>query len=230
MATARTIISRTLRLLQVLAAGETASAAEAMDALESLNDMLASWSAAALVVPVKTAQVLTVASPAVPLETRPVRIVGAWINDGASDLQMSLLGQAEYLGITDKGLSGLPSSLYYDEAYPTASIFLYPVPDRAYALTLQRWDALTQIATLDTEISLPGEYREALATNLAIRLAPEYGTSVPQEVAALATSSLELVRGLRAQPVATLGVEMRATSQRYGLAGTDSMALFRGGL
>lgn len=229
MATARTIIARTLRLLQVLAAGETASAAEAMDALESLNDMLASWSAAALVVPVKTAQVLTVTTSPVALETRPVRIVAAWINDGASDLPMSLLGQADYLGITDKAVRGLPASIYNDGGYPVATISLYPVPDRAYALTLQRWDALSQIATLDTDISLPGEYREALATNLAVRLAPEYGTSVSQEVAALATSSLELVRGLRAQPVATLGVEMQSATRRYGSTG-DAMALFRSGL
>jgi hypothetical protein len=48
--TAREIIASTLRLLGVLAAGETATANEANDALESLNQMLSSWSNENLVV------------------------------------------------------------------------------------------------------------------------------------------------------------------------------------
>jgi hypothetical protein len=230
MATARTIISRALRLIQVLAAGETAGAAEAVDALEALNDMLASWSASNLIVPVKTVETLTVSASPVALATRPVRIVGAWINDGASDRPVTLISQADYLGIANKGLTGLPSSLFCDGVYPVASVCLYPVPDRSYFLTLQRWDPLAQVPTLDTEIELPGEYREALAANLAIRLAPEYGTSVGAEVSAMASTSLDLLRGLNAQPVATLYSGIMGVTQRHVAAvGTDSMTILRGG-
>jgi hypothetical protein len=233
MATARRIISRALRLIQVLAAGETPRAAEAADSLEALNDMLASWSASNLIVPcmVKEAMTLAAGPARVFLTTRPMRIVGAWINDGARDLPMAIISQADYLGIGDKSFQGLPASLFYDDGRPTPSIYLYPVPDRAYVLTLQRWDPLTQIGALDDEIDLPDEYREALATNLAVRLAPEFGTSVSGEVTAMASTSLDLLRGLHAQPVATLSAGIQSTTRRYADGiGTDSMALFRSGL
>ncbi|MGE4442712.1 MAG: hypothetical protein AB7D27_14665 [Desulfomicrobium sp.] len=229
MATARRIINRALRLIGVLASGETASAAEAQDALEALNDMLDNWSISSLIIPYKVTQALTVSASPVALAVRPVRVTGAWINDGASDLQMTLLSQADYLSIANKALTGLPTSICNDGITPVASLYLYPVPDKAYALTLQRWDALASIGALDDEIELPTGYREALATNLAIRLAPEYGTTTPTEVAAMAATALDMIRSLNSQPVATLGVQIQSTTQQYGLAGTDSLAAFLSG-
>jgi len=225
MSTARRIISRSMRLIQVLAAGETARAAEAADAMEALNAMLASWSASNLIVPYMVTETLQVSASPVVLSVRPVRIVGAWVNDGSQDVLLTIVSQADYLSITDKSRSGLPAYAMADDAYPIGSIYLYPVPDKPYALTLQRWDALAQIGQLDDEIELPGEYTEALAANLAVRLAPEYGTSVSAEVSAMASTALDLVRGLNAQPVATLAVSIQSTSTRYGY-GVDSP--FRG--
>jgi hypothetical protein len=233
MATARRIINRALRLIQVLAAGETPRAAEAEDALEALNDMLASWSTSRLSVPAMVKRQMTLAAgPArVFLATRPMRVVGAWINDGSRDLPLAILGQAEYLGIGDKTFSARPTALFYEDTTPIASISLYPVPDKAYALTLQAWEPLAQIGVLDDEIDLPGEYREVLSSNLAVRLAPEYGTSVSAEVSAMATSSLDALRSLHAQPVATLSVGIQSTTRRYADGvGNDAMSLFRSGL
>lgn len=231
MATARQIIGRALRLIQVMAAGETPRAAEASDALETLDDMLASWSASNLIVPcmVKGTLTTTPGAARAVLPSRPMRIVGAWVNDGVIDQPMAVIGQADYLGIADKAFRGLPTSIFYDELYPTASVYFYPVPDLAYAVTLQRWDPLAQISDLDSDIELPGEYREALAANLAVRLAPEYGTAASSEVTAMAATSLDLLRGLHAQPVATLSAGIQGTSQRYTSFGGDSMALFRSG-
>lgn len=231
MATARQIIGRALRLIQVMAAGETPRAAEASDALEALNDMLASWSASNLIVPcmVKGTLTTTPGASRVILQARPMRIVGAWVNDGVIDRPLAVIGQADYLGVADKAFRGLPTSLYFDDLYPTASVYLYPVPDLAYAVTMQRWMPLDQIDALDSDIELPGEYREALAANLAVRLAPEYGTAASSEVSAMAATALDLLRGLHAQPVATLSSGIQGTSQRYAPFGVDSMALLRSG-
>lgn len=43
--TARTIVDRSLRLLQITAAGETSSAEDASDGLEALNAMMHGWKA-----------------------------------------------------------------------------------------------------------------------------------------------------------------------------------------
>lgn len=233
MTTARRIINRALRLIQVLAAGETPRASEAADSLEALNSMLASWSASNLIVPYMVTRVFNVRGGVAQYQmpTRPVRIVGAWVNDEANDLPMNVISQADYLGIMNKDFQGLPASLFCDDLYPVASVYLYPVPDKSYVLTLRRWEALAQASTLDDEIELPGEYTEALSANLAVRLAPEYGTSVSSEVSAMASTALDLLRGLNAQPIATLSAGIQSTSRRYGDGfGNDSMALFRSGL
>lgn len=232
MTTARRIINRALRLIQVLAAGETPRGSEAADSLEALDSMLASWSASNLIVPCMVKCTMHVRGGVVqyPLPIRPTRIVGAWVNDGSNDLPMSVISQADYLGIMDKGFQGLPASLFCDDLYPVASIYLYPVPDKSYVLTLRRWDALAKVSALDDDMELPGEYTEAMAANLAVRLAPEYGTSVSSEVSAMAATALDLLRGLNAQPIATLSVGIQSTSRRYGDGvGHDSMALFRSG-
>lgn len=143
---------------------------------------------------------------------------------------MALLGQAEYLGVGDKTFSSMPTALFYEDTTPVASVYLYPVPDKTYTLTLQTWEPLAQIGALDDEIDLPGEYREVLSSNLAVRLAPEYGTSVSAEVSAMATSSLDALRNLHAQPVATLSVGIQSTTRRYGDGvGNDAISLFRSG-
>ncbi len=210
--TARKLIARALRLIQVLAAGETPNASEAADALEAANAMLASWSASNLIVPYMTIETLIVSRSPVGLTTRPIRVVGAYVNDGASDRPVACISQADYLGIANKALPGLPTSLWHDDLYPAASIYLYPVPDKAYSLTLRRWDPLSALASLDAEVALPGEYLDPLAANLAIRLAPEYGVSASSELSAMASAGLDLVRTINAQPVATLVSSIMGTT------------------
>jgi hypothetical protein len=49
--------------------------------------------------------------------------------------------------------------------------------------------ALTEIATLDTEVSFPPGYYEALKYNLAIRLSDDFGRPLTESIVSIASES-----------------------------------------
>lgn len=197
--TGLSLVSASLRLIGAIAPGESPEASEATDGLAALNRMLDSWSTEDLIIHTVTAEApltLTPGDASVTLgalgdiTTRPVVIEKALIRDGSQDYPVRLLSLSEYASIGDKSLqSTYPASLFDDGGYPQRTLTLYPVPSAAKQLVLFTKRALTQIATLSTEISLPPGYERALVFNGAVELAPEYGKSVSAEVAKVAEES-----------------------------------------
>jgi hypothetical protein len=161
--------------------------------------MLDSWSNEDLVVHAITAETpLTLTGgdatvtmgTAGDITTRPMEIFNAVIRDGSTDYPVRLISVAQYAAIPNKTLqSTYPTDLYDDCGYPLRTLTLYPVPAAAKSLVLYTKRALTQIATLDTSLSLPPGYEEALIYNHAMRLAPEYGKTVADSVAMIAMDS-----------------------------------------
>lgn len=191
--TGRDLISAALRKIGVLAQGESLEAAEATDGLAAINQMLSSWSTEGLLIFSVTEEsplTLTVGDSTVTLgltgdiANRPMKIEKAIIRDGSTDFPvMRMLNTDEYAAIPDKTLqSTYPYSLYDDGGYPLRTLKLFPVPSAAKQLILFTQRELTQIATLDTILSFPPGYEDALVYNGAIRLAPEYGRQTPPEV------------------------------------------------
>lgn len=209
--TGRDLVSASLRLIGAVAPGETPAASEATDGLAALNRMISSWSTEELIIHAVTAETpltLTVGDGTVTMgtagdiTTRPLSIEAAVIRDGTTDLPpMRLLTLAEYAAIPDKSTqSTYPTSLYDNGGYPLRTLTLYPVPSAAKSLVLFTKRELTQIATLDTAISLPPGYEEALVYNFAIRIAPEYGKVVPDAVALIAVESKASVKRANIKP------------------------------
>jgi hypothetical protein len=185
--TARQLITRSLRELGVLAVGETATGPEAADALFKLNDLLESWSLERLMVyhikevtKTLTGGVgsYTIGSGGDINTARPLRIDEAVLRDAQGlDLDMRILTLEEYSHIALKAIESTSSRwLYFDNAYPLASIFLWPVPSTSdTTLHLWFWQPLLAIESLDTVLTLPPGYSRALRTHLAAELATEYG-------------------------------------------------------
>jgi hypothetical protein len=209
--TGRDLISASARLIGVLAPGESLTAGEATDGLATLNRMLDGLSNDDLVIHAVTAETpltLTAGDDSVTLgalgdiTTRPMQIESALIRDVSTDYSVRILTQDEYAAIPDKATqSTYPAALYDDGGYPQRTLKLYPVPSVAVSLVLFTKRALTQIATLDTSVSLPPGYEEMLVYNLAIRLSPEYGRPVPGEVAAIAADSLAKIKSKNHRPM-----------------------------
>jgi hypothetical protein len=208
--TGREMISAGLRLIGALAPGESPTASEATDGLATLNRMLDSLSNEGLVIHAVTSEsplTLTAGDGSVTLgasgdiTTRPLQIKKAIIRDGSTDYPVRLLTLEEYAAIPDKSLQSThPSALYDDGGHPQRTLTLWPVPSAAHSLVLFTERALTQIATLDTSVSLPPGYDEMLTYNLAIRLSPEYGRPVPAEVALIASESKANIKRTNHRP------------------------------
>jgi hypothetical protein len=161
--------------------------------------MIAGWSNEGLLIHAITAETALTLTPgdatvtmgtSGDITTRPQEIVAAKIKVGTQEYPVKLLSVSEYAAIPNKSIDGtIPQALYDDGGYPQRTLTLYPVPSVANQLLLFTKRALSEIASLDTSVSLPPGYDRALIYNLAIELSPEYGRPVPEAVAMTAMDS-----------------------------------------
>lgn len=184
MTTARTLITRALRKAGVLARGETPTAEEANDGLTELNSMLGMWSNDNLLVYARTLENFnlsandaeyTIGTGADFNTARPLFIASAYIREATTDYPVEVISEEAYAAIPDKSQIGVPQALTYDNAYPIGKIRFSALPAAAYVLWLLSEKELSSIATLDTAISLPPGYEDAIVYNLVLRFFAEYG-------------------------------------------------------
>jgi hypothetical protein len=111
---------------------------------------------------------------------RPLKIESAFIRDsGSNDMPLSIINNSEYNSISNKTITGRPERLFYNPLSPYGYIYLWPVPDSAYTLSISQLNQLAQM-TLTGTISLPSGYLYAIATNLALEIAPMFGKTVTE--------------------------------------------------
>lgn len=191
--TARTLIAGSLRLIGVLAEGETPTDQEATDALSALNDMLDSFSSERLMIPAVVREVFDVTAGqqtySMGLDgtpdfntSRPLSIEDALIVvNGASpeeELPMKIINQNQFAQIFIKPTqSTIQLWLYNDNQNPNCNINLWPVPQINTQIVLYSKKQLASFPTLDTAVSLPPGGNRMLRFNLGVELAPEYGKS-----------------------------------------------------
>jgi hypothetical protein len=182
--TARDLIGRSLRLLGVLASGESLPADQASDGLDVLNDLLDAWRAERLTL-FAQARTVTALSVGVASYTigsggtinvnRPLWIDGATIVVGDEEIPIRVYTRDEWRRIAQKTLAGQPEGIFYNPTFPLGTVEVYPVPAEAVSLVIYGpAEALTSVASLDTAISMPPGWSKALRYALAVDLAPEY--------------------------------------------------------
>jgi hypothetical protein len=209
--TGNDLIASALRLINALASGEVPSAAEANDALLTLNMMLDAWAIDRLTIYNIASQdfALTATQQAYTLGTggnfnaaRPPKISRVSIvilSNPVNPLELDMdytTSEEEWQDIQLKATSSTYPSLCYDDAaYPLRNLSLWPVPnDSTSKLRIYSWVALSQFADLVTSYNFPPGYAEAIRFNLALRLSPEFGGNMPESVPALAQQALAKIK------------------------------------
>jgi hypothetical protein len=187
MATASDLIKGSLRDIGAIAAGETPSASEIADGLESLNLLVSSWSNNGFLIYEEKrepftlsvgVQRYTIGSGGDFDTSRPMRLKAASIKQSSNDTEIPvrILNIQEWQDIALKSTqSDLVQAIYYNDAYPLAEIDVYPVPSEANSLILYSEKPLTEFALSSTDVILPQGYFRALRKNLAVEMCPEYG-------------------------------------------------------
>jgi hypothetical protein len=210
MATSTTLIDRALRLLVQTNAGEAPTTQERTDALEALNAMLDSWRNERLMCYATRTENLTLVAnqssytigPAGNLATtRPVEILDAYVLNNGYSYDVRMLNQLEYAAICAKASSSTwPEFAYYQPSMPTGTIYVYPVPTTGSTLVLLTRTPVLAFALGDT-VTLPPGWEDALAYNLAIRLAPEFQATVTPDLMQIAKETKNNIKRMNSQAI-----------------------------
>jgi len=224
-------INRALRLLGVLAEGETPSAATSQDALVALNQMIDSWNTERLSTFVTQDQVYiwpaglisrTLGPSGDFVGNRPVLIDDAtYYRDPGTNVSFGIkfINQQQYDGIAVKTVtSTYPQVCWINMGYPDVTLTIYPRPTRDLEWHFVSVQELDRPADLATPILFPPGYLRAFTYNLAMEFAPEFGVEPSPQVSRIAmTSKRDLKRINNPDDIMSLPYALVATRQRFNI-------------
>jgi hypothetical protein len=229
--TANDQINGALRVLGILAEGETPSAATSQDALTALNQMIDSWNTERLSV-FNTQDQTYSWTPGLKTQTlgpsgdfvgnRPIMIDDStYFRDPANGISfgIKLINQQQYDGIAVKTVtSTYPQVMWINMEYPNITMTIYPVPTKVLEWHFISVDELMSVPSLSTSILMPPGYLRAFKYNLACEIANEFGIEPPPNVARIAmTSKRNLKRINNPDDIMSLPYSIVGTRQRFNI-------------
>lgn len=203
MATLRDLAQGSLRLIEEVGAGDTASAESCADFLTAFNAMLSSWSIQGDLVYTKAIEtftltpndgIYTLGPTGDFVTTRPTRILSVTINDGTNDIPLEMYSIEQYASIDNKTIQSLPCAIYIDYNYPNLGFRLLNVPSQNYSITFYSEKPLSEYSTINDTLVAPPGYERAFRYNGAVEIAPEYGKSASPDVRRIAIESKSAIR------------------------------------
>jgi hypothetical protein len=209
-----TLITSALRLIGVLASGETPDANAASDSLMVLQQMFDAWNADRLAIYTTTASdyALIVGKQSYTLgpggdwnTNRPPCIdsmSAILLSNPANPIEVPL----QIYTVDDwqnnlpvKKVNGtFPLICYDDGGYPLRTLNFWPIPGELDSIRIYAWQSLTVPQNLQAAISYPPGYAEAFRYNLAVRLSAEFAAPVSPTVQGIAIESLARLKSMNA--------------------------------
>jgi len=224
-------INRALRLLGVLAEGETSSAEVSQDSLTALDQMIDSWNTERLSVFSTQDQVFTWPASQINrtlgptgnfVGNRPVLLDDAtYYRDPGTNVSYGIkfINQQQYNGIAVKTVtSTYPQVIFVNMTYPDVDMYIYPRPTRDLEWHFISVQELTTPATLATNILFPPGYLRAFVFNLAMEIAPEFGVEPSPQVRRIAmTSKRNIKRINNPDDVMSMPYAIVSSRQRFNI-------------
>jgi hypothetical protein len=224
-------INRALRLLGVLAEGETPSAATSQDGLTALNQMIDSWNTERLSVFSTQDQIFTWPAGQITrtlgpsgnfIGNRPVLFDDAtYYRDAGTNVSFGIkfINQQQYDGIAVKTVtSTYPQVIFVNMTYPDVTMTVYPQPTRDLEWHFVSVQELSNPAVLVTNLTFPPGYLRAFVYNLAMEIAPEFGVEPSPQVTRIAmTSKRNLKRINNPDDIMSMPYSLIATRQRFNV-------------
>jgi len=224
-------INAALRLIGMLAEGETPSADTSNDALSALDQMIDSWNTERLTVFSTQDQVFTWTANQIHrtlgptgnfVGNRPILLDDAtYFKDPTNGISfgIKIINQQQYDGIAVKTVtSTYPQVMWINMDYPNIDMYVYPVPIKALEWHFISVTELTQPTTLATSLTFPPGYLRCFKYNLACEIATEFGVEPPANVARIAmTSKRNLKRINNPDDIMSLPYSIVGTRQRFNI-------------
>jgi hypothetical protein len=224
-------INRALRLIGVLAEGETTSASVMQDSLMALNQMIDSWNTERLSVFSTQDQIFTWPAGLITrtlgpsgdfIGLRPVLLDDAtYYRDPGTNVSFGIkfINQQQYNGIAVKTVtSTYPQVIFVNMTFPDVTMTIYPRPTRDLEWHFISVQELNNPATLATNLFFPPGYLRAFTYNLAMEIAPEFGVEPSPQVQRIAmTSKRNLKRINNPDDVMSMPYAIVANRQRFNI-------------
>lgn len=229
--TAADQINGALRLIGMLAEGETPSAATSQDALTALNQMIDSWNTERLSVFSTQDQVFnwppnvlsrTLGPTGDFVGNRPILLEDStYFRDPANGISFGIkfINQQQYNGIAVKTVtSTYPQVIWVNMTYPDVEMYVYPKPTKVLEWHFVSVEELTKPALLTTTLAFPPGYLRAFKYNLACEIAAEFGVEPSPTVQRIAmTSKRNLKRINNPDDIMSLPYSIVGTRQRFNI-------------
>lgn len=214
MTTVNDVITEAWKKSGVLGLGQTMDGGDMVSAVADFNDMVSQWNTQRWMTWdlvsmsfTSTGAASYTVGPAgnFNVAVRPDRIESAFLRQivvsGLNvDTPIEIIpSREEYNRLSLKALVSFTLYAFYDNAYPTGTLYLYPIPN---ASIYQTWISFKNaipvftVATVGTALSVPPAYIAAMKFNLAKRFRQAYGKGLrpDPELNALARSSMDIVK------------------------------------
>jgi hypothetical protein len=231
MTTAGDIINGSLRLLGMLAEGETPSSATSQDALDAMNQMIQSWNIEKLMIYNTQDQTFTWPTDTIQrtlgpsgnfVGNRPILLEDStYYRDPSTNVSFGIkfINQQQYNGIAVKTVtSTYPQVIWVNMTYPDITMTIYPKPTRALEWHFISAQEISQPVTLADTLAFPPGYLRAFRYNLALELGPEFGVTPSPDVRRIAiVSKRNLKRINNPDDIMSLPYSLIATRQRFNV-------------
>lgn len=231
MASAGDIINGALRLIGVLAEGETPSPETSADALFAMNQMIESWNTEKLSIFNTQDQVFTWPSGEIQrhlgptgdfVGNRPVLLEDStYYRDPSTNVSFGIkfINQQQYDGIAVKTVtSTYPQVMWINMEYPNIQMTIYPKPTRDLEWHFISVQELDNPVNLATTLAFPPGYLRAFRYNLACELAPEFGVEPSRQVQRIAMVSKRNIKRINnPEDIMSLPYSLVATRQRFNV-------------
>lgn len=187
--TARAVVEKAMRLINVLGANENVNASDGEDARISLNMMIKTWEADGC--NLWREQPSTVTFPAntatMTLDPRVVDVIEArrvYVDTPDSELPLGRWERGQYISIPNKNNTGIPVAFYPQRNRDSFTMTLWPVPYVETVINFTAARVTRDVSELADNIDVPQEWLECVVYNLADRLATEWGSLIVEAAVA----------------------------------------------
>lgn len=200
MSSVSDLIHSSFRLIGAIAAGELLETNELNDAFVSLNQLLSGWNTEGASLVGRRRLLVSVSNNngPYPLSQWPVRIEAASVASGGIDSPLEIVDSVGWEATPEKAAQSVyVKKLYCDYAYPSASVYIAPIPRLGGTLEMWIYIVIPQFVTVNDVINLAPGYELALRYNFAVALLPEYpraavDPSLPAQAQAYKASIMQL--------------------------------------
>ena len=181
--TARTMVTDALKEIGVVAEGETPSGTMADDAFRALNRLMESLSndkefsyqndTTSYVV--TNLASFTIGPTGNLVGLRPIEPIFVHVDVAGISYPIKILDMAKWDAIGYKSAKGaIPEAVYYEPSMPNGTMYIWPIPTSATTMVMRSSVLVNSFASLDTALSMPPGYEEALIKTLAVNISPQY--------------------------------------------------------